>query len=153
MSIPENLLIIGTMNTSDRNLSTVDHAIRRRFTFIHAPADPAVVRTYHSEDNEQYYNCYVELIEAMKQNDSFQAGVMIQDLHWPHLLFDKERGRILPQPRLSGVAADRRIPRRRCPHRNRQRKVSQGHFRPLAKLSESSRYGAVKSKHGVKNGC
>ena len=87
MSIPENLLIIGTMNTSDRNLSTVDHAIRRRFTFIHAPANPDVVRDYHGEGHEQYYNCYLKLIEAMEQDDSFQAGVLIQDLLIGHTYF------------------------------------------------------------------
>jgi len=42
-SLPTNLKIIGTMNTSDRSIGAIDFAIKRRFTSIYCPSDPDIL--------------------------------------------------------------------------------------------------------------
>lgn len=44
LTVPNNLYLIGTMNSSDRSLTGLDIALRRRFTFIEMPPQPNLLR-------------------------------------------------------------------------------------------------------------
>ena len=47
--MPSDLHLIGTMNSSDRNIALVDHALRRRFDFIQVPPEPNLLRVTGDE--------------------------------------------------------------------------------------------------------
>lgn len=49
-SVPSNLYIIGTMNTTDRSTGSIDYAVRRRFAFITLKTDPEVIQTCIKDD-------------------------------------------------------------------------------------------------------
>jgi 5-methylcytosine-specific restriction protein B len=61
--IPENVRLIGTMNTADRSIALVDHALRRRFAFLELYPDYELLRKYHSTTGFPVDNLIGELMK------------------------------------------------------------------------------------------
>lgn len=63
--VPNNLYIIGTMNTADRSIALLDTALRRRFDFVEMMPDPELV-----SDDVGGVDCR-KLLEAMNERIRF----------------------------------------------------------------------------------
>lgn len=70
-SIPHNLYLIGTMNSSDRSLTGLDIALRRRFTFIEMPPQPNLLKDVSVEgvDIERLLTVINQRIEILIDRD------------------------------------------------------------------------------------
>lgn len=71
LSVPNNLYLIGTMNTADRSLAGLDLALRRRFTFREMPPKPELLNdvTVEGIDIEHLLAVMNERIEVLLDRD------------------------------------------------------------------------------------
>lgn len=82
-SVPDNVYLIGMMNTADRSLAMLDYALRRRFAFIDiAPAfdNPGFIAYQTAVSNSKFdslIGCVKMLNTAIAEDDSLGEGFRI----------------------------------------------------------------------------
>lgn len=76
-SIPDNVIIIGTMNTADRSIALVDFALRRRFAFIELQPEYEILKKYQYSNDIDISNLITLLKDVNERiNDkNFHLGI------------------------------------------------------------------------------
>lgn len=100
--MPDNVYLIGTMNSSDRSLTGLDIALRRRFTFIEMPPKPELLNDVNVEDVDvqQLLTVINQRIEVLLDRDHCigHANLMsLKDQPTLQNLADIFKQRIIPQ--------------------------------------------------------
>lgn len=77
--IPQNVRLIGTMNTADRSIALVDHALRRRFAFIPLRPRFEVLHRYHQDTGQSVEPVIEKLTQINKAigDPNYHLGVTL----------------------------------------------------------------------------
>jgi hypothetical protein len=70
--VPENLYIIGTMNTTDRSVGNIDYAVRRRFAFATLQSKRDLVVAHSTEQAAVLFDTVKSFIEKNKTEMDFE---------------------------------------------------------------------------------
>lgn len=81
--VPANVRLIGTMNTADRSVALVDHALRRRFAFLSLYPNYEVLRRFHAKTGFPVERLIETLQRLNRQigDRHYEVGITFF-LHW-----------------------------------------------------------------------
>ena len=97
--VPNNLYIIGTMNTADRSIAPLDTALRRRFDFIEMmpePEHPLISQNLDGVNCQQLLSMMNERITALIDREHQIGHSYFIDINSMAQLADAFKNRIIP---------------------------------------------------------
>ena len=109
--VPDNVYIIGMMNTADRSLAMLDYALRRRFAFFDLKPgfESEGFRAYQAELDNRKFNALIRQVESLNEqiaaDESLGEGFYIGHSYFCNINPDE-----LDDAKLSGIVEYELIP-------------------------------------------
>jgi 5-methylcytosine-specific restriction protein B len=87
VSLPDNLFIIGTMNTSDRSIGHLDYAVRRRFAFVALKPDIEVLNINPENIRKPSKDAFSKVATLFSNSAQISADYNAADVQPGHSYF------------------------------------------------------------------